>query len=157
MKKILISCLYILFGSLAFGQGGSDIVTVVGLGNRQIEPVYRMTESPKIIDTTIASPVTEYPLLFLQYATSIELDKINPATIKTEPKLLQLYQTYVKLGIGTELMPLGEIYFDSKRDRKFLYGAHAKHLSSFGNFENYAPAQFDRTRVGLYGALNEKR
>lgn len=157
MKKILISCLYILFGSLAFGQGGSDVVTVVGLGNRQIEPAYRMTESPKIIDTTIASPVSEYPLLFLQYATSIELDKINPATIKTEPKLQQIYQTYVKLGVGTELMPLGEIYFDSKRDRKFLYGAHVKHLSSFGNFENYAPAQFDRTKVGLYGALNEKR
>ena len=157
MKKILISSLYILFGSLAFGQGGSDVVTIVGLGNRQVEPAYRMTENPKIIDTTIASPVSEYPLLFLQYSTSIELDKISPATIKTEPKLLQLYQTYVKLGVGTELMPLGEIYFDSKRDRKFLYGAHAQHLSSFGNFENYAPAQFDRTKVGLYGALNEKR
>lgn len=140
-----------------FAYGQSDVINLSGTGNREIEPAYRMTGSPKIIDTTIATPAIEYPLLVLQYSTHIELEKIDPATIKTEAKLSQLYSTYVKLGIGTELMPLGEIYFDSKRTRKFIYGAHLKHLSSFGNFENYAPAQFDRTKFGLYGGLNEKR
>lgn len=140
----------------AFAYGQPDIV-LTGTGNREIEPAYRMTENPKIIDTVISTPAAEYQLLALQYNTSIELDKIDPATIKTDAKLAQLYHTYVKLGIGTEFMPLGEVYFDSKRSRKFLYGAHAKHLSSYGNFENYAPAQFDRTKFGLYGALNEKR
>jgi Tfp pilus assembly protein PilZ len=62
----------------------------------------------------------------------------------------------VKVGIGTELMPLGEVFFDSKRSRKFVYGVHAKHLSSYGNFNDYAPAQFDRTKLGMYGAVNEK-
>lgn len=140
----------------AFAYGQPDII-LTGTGNREIEPAYRMTESPKIIDTTITSPAVEYQLLALQYNTSIQIDKIDAATIKTDAKLAQLYHTYVKLGVGTELMPLGEVYFDSKRSRKFLYGAHVKHLSSFGNFENYAPAQFDRTKLGLYGALNEKR
>lgn len=142
--------------SLAFGQGGVDEVEVVGKGDRQVEPSYRMTESPKIIDTVISTPVIEYPLLVMQFPTKIEIEKISPATIKTEAKLAQLYNTYVKVGIGTELMPLGEIYFDSKRSRKFVYGAHLKHLSSYGNFANYAPAQFDRTKLGLYGALNER-
>lgn len=148
--------IFCLVSSVALGQGGTDIIDISGYGVRKVEPAYRMTESPKIIDTTIATPVVEYPLLVLQYPTTIEIEKIEAATIKTEAKLPQLYNTYVKLGIGNELMPLGEVYFDSKRSRKYLYGVHVKHLSSFGNFANYAPAQFDRTKVGLYGALNEK-
>ncbi len=151
---------YILFSfvgvtSVLFGQGEPDVV-VSATGYRVVEPAYRMTESPKIIDTTIANPVIDFPLLVLQQPTKIEVEPINPATIKTEQKLNQLYNTYVKVGIGTELMPLGEVFFDSKRSRKFVYGVHAKHLSSYGNFNDYAPAQFDRTKVGLYGALNEK-
>jgi hypothetical protein len=153
MKKSIFY-IFCLLSSFSFAQG-PDVV-LQGTGLREIEPAYRMTESPKIIDTTITTPVIEYPLLVLQANTSIEVQKIDPATIKTDTKLAQLYHTYVKLGVGTELMPLGEVYFDSKRSRKFVYGVHAKHLSSYGNFENYAPAQFDRTKVGLYGALNEK-
>lgn len=153
MKRNLFY-IFCLVSSLSFAQGPDVVLT--GTGYREIEPAYRMNESPKIIDTTITTPVVEYPLLVLQYPTSIEVEKIDPATIKTDAKLPQLYHTYVKLGVGTELMPLGEVYFDSKRSRKYLYGIHAKHLSSYGNFENYAPAQFDRTKVGLYGSLNEK-
>jgi hypothetical protein len=136
---------------------GQDIVQLPGVGNRTIEPAYRMTESPRIIDTVISSNVVEYPLMAIQRSTKVEVAPIDPATIKTEALLDQLYHTYVKLGLGTELMPLGEIYFDSKRSRKFVYGAHVKHLSSLGNFEGYPPAQFDRTRVGLYGNLNETK
>lgn len=154
MKKYIL-CSFVGFTSFLFGQGVPDVeITATGL--RQVEPAYRMTESPKIIDTTIANPVIDFPLLVLQQPTKIEVEPINPATIKTEQKLNQLYSTYVKVGIGTELMPLGEVYFDSKRSRKFVYGVHAKHLSSYGNFSDYAPAQFDRTKLGLYGALNEK-
>jgi hypothetical protein len=154
MKKyILFSFVGLSF--ISFGQGEPDVV-LNATGLRQVEPAYRMTESPKIIDTTIANPVIDFPLLVLQQSTKIEVEPINPATIKTEQKLNQLYNTYVKVGIGTELMPLGEVYFDSKRSRKFVYGVHAKHLSSYGNFNDYAPAQFDRTKLGLYGALNEK-
>ncbi len=153
MKNIvLIIGLTVSFFSLAQGP---DVV-LQGTGNREVEPAYRMAENPKIIDTTISNRVVEYPLLVVQMPTSIEVEQIKPATIKSDAKLAQLYNTYVKLGIGTELMPLGEVYFDSKRTRKWLYGAHAKHLSSFGNFDNYAPAQFDRTKLGFYGALNEK-
>ena len=149
-RILLISCLTVL------NTWAQDEVQLIGVGNRTVEPAFRMVESPRIIDTTFVTKVIEYPLLVLQYPPSIQLESITPATIKTEPKLNQLYHSYVKLGIGSELMPLGEVYFDSKRSRKYVYGIHAKHLSSFGNFENYAPAQFDRTRVEANGSLNEK-
>jgi hypothetical protein len=154
--KNYILILFLAAASFSFSQGGSDQIVIVTTVGREVEPAYRMTESPKIIDTVISTPVIEYPLLVLQFNTAITIEKIDPASIKTEAKLAQLYSTYVKLGIGTELMPLGEIYFDSKRSRKFVYGIHAKHLSSYGNFSGYAPAQFDRTKFGLYGAINEK-
>ena len=50
-----------------------------------------------------------------------------------------------------------KLYWNSKRSRKYIYGAHLKHLSSFGNISGYAPAQFDRTKFNLFGGINEKR
>lgn len=132
-------------------------VIIEGTGSREVEKAYRITEVPQIIDTTIPMATVDYPLLQLQFETSTEVNRINPVSIRTKEKLVKLYNTYVKLGIGTELMPLGEIYFDATRSRKFLYGAHLKHLSSFGNLPDRAPSQFDRTRFGLYGAINERK
>jgi len=151
--KRRISIFFTLFALLSFGQGPD--VTVDGTGTRYVEPAYRISETPKIIDTTISAKVVDYPLLVIQHPTTITLQEIEAAKIKTTEKLTQLYSFYAKLGIGSELMPLGELYFDSKRSRKFIYGAHAKHLSSFGNLKDYAPAQFDRSRFGLYGGINE--
>jgi hypothetical protein len=153
MKKI-ITLFVILVSLTVFGQGNDEIV-IVGTAERKVEPAYRITENPSIIDTTISALIMDYPLLVLMYPTSISLDTIDAAKIKTTEKLPQLYSFYAKVGVGSELMPLGEIYFDSKRSRKFMYGAHVKHLSSFGNLKNYAPAQFDRTRLGIYGGVNE--
>lgn len=153
MKKI-ISLLFILGSLTVLGQGNDEIV-IVGTVDRKVEPAYRITENPAIIDTTISAFIMEYPLLVLMYPTTISIDTIDAAKIKTTEKLPQLYNFYAKVGVSTELMPLGEIYFDSKRSRKFIYGAHAKHLSSYGNLKNYAPAQFDRTKLGLYGGINE--
>lgn len=152
-KSILYS--FLAASLTAFGQGSPDIIWN-GTAMREVEPAYRITENPTIIDTSIAAPVIAYPLLVLQYPTSIQVETIHAASIKTEQKLPQLYSSYVKLGIGTTLMPLAEFYFDSKRSRKWLYGAHFKHMSSFGNIPDYAPAQFSNTKLGAYGGINEK-
>lgn len=153
MKRII--CIAgLLMTSMAFGQ---DEININSSGERKVDPAYRIAITPKIIDTTINTAIVNYPLLSLKFETQATLEQIEPAAIKTVEHLDPLYNTYVKLGVGTELMPLGEVYFDSKRSRKFMYGAHLKHLSSFGNISHYAPAQFDRTRFGVYGGINEKR
>lgn len=154
MKQLLIILSICAVSSTAFGQADH---TIFSDGNREVEPAYRIALKPQIVDTVIPTPVVNYPLLPLQYETTTELEKINPANIKTVDKLAKLYSTYIKLGVGTELMPLGEVYFDAKRSRKYIYGAHLKHLSSFGDLPDYAAAQFDRTRLNLYGGINEKR
>ncbi len=151
-KSFLFVCLFLSF--VSWGQG--EIVELWGSGNRQVDPSLRMEQSPKIIDTVMSTPVTTYPLLSLQQPTTIQLEKIEPAVVKLEPKLPQLYHTYVKAGVGSTLMPLGEIYFNGTRSRKYMYGVLVKHLSSFGKIKGYAPAQFDRNSANLFGGINEK-
>lgn len=141
--------------SSLFAQPGG--VTVIVDGNRFVEPADRIALNPRIVDTVIPSPIIEYPLLQLKHETDTEVSMITPASINTRETLTQLYNSYLKLGVGTELMPLGEYYFDSKRSKKFIYGVHVKHLSSFGDISGYAPAQFDRTGVDLYGGINQRR
>ena len=115
--------------------------------NQQVEPASRILEFPKIIDSVKASPVKDYPLLFFQAETKILLDTIEAATVETTEKLDKLYPFYVKAGIGSVIMPLGEIRFGSDQSRNLHYGANITHLSSFGDIKDrnkvlYAPAQY---------------
>ena len=140
--------------SSLFAQSGLEIIVD---GSRFVEPADRIDLNPFIVDTVIPTPIVEYPLLQLKHETDTEVSMITPASINTKETLTQLYNSYLKLGVGTEFMPLGEYYFDSKRSKKFIYGVHVKHLSSFGDISGYAPAQFDRTGVNLYGGINQRR
>ena len=151
-KIILFVCLFFGFNALSQGE---DVI-IITKGKRTVEKAYRIPESPKIIDTIMATPLTNYPLMSLQQKTEIILEKIEPAAVKTEQKLSQLYHSFGKIGIGSTLMPLGEIYFDGTRSRKYTYGVHLKHLSSYGKIKDYAPAQFDRNSGKIFGGINEK-
>lgn len=136
-----------------FAQNTVIVVT----GSREVPKADRIALNPRVVDTVIPTATINYPLLQLKYETKTDVSMITPASIDTKEHLSQLYNSYLKLGIGTEFMPLGEYYFDAKRSKKYMYGVHVKHLSSFGNIKGYAPAQFDRTGVDLYGGINEKR
>ena len=156
--KTLFSFLLIFNLSSFFAQ--PDIFETEGLGNREIEPSYRLVSSPKIIDSIKVSAVKQQPLLQLYSDTKIHLDTIEAATIETTEKIKQLYPFYAKVGIGSTIMPLGELFFNSTRSRSALFGAHVKHLSSFGDVKNrdnvkYAPASFDKTSALVFGKFTK--
>lgn len=156
LARIFFAFLAVTFSAHA----QEDESIIIGNATRKVEPAYRITISPSIIDTTIPMAVVDYPLLPLKHATDAEVNQISPVSIRTIDKLNPLYKMYVKLGVGTDLatngiMPLGEIYFDATRSRKYLYGAHLKHLSSLGDFKDLATSTYDRTRFNLYGGINE--
>jgi len=156
--KYLHTIIAILSCFIVMGQGNrNDEVETTAQSNRAIEKGNRLTAAPKIIDTIVPTVVINYPLLQLRYETNTEIDKINPASIDTKTKLSKLYKTYVKLGIGSTLMPLGEVYYNNTRSRKYVYGLHVKHLSSFGKIKDYAPAQFDKTGGHLFAGIKEKK
>ncbi len=157
--KNVFSILLLAFVGTVSAQTGPDVI-VDAKGNREIEPAFRVTEAPKIIDTVKATKVASYPFLVYQAPTKIFLDTIEAASVETKEKLQQLYPFYVKVGMGSVLMPLGELYFNSTRSRAYNYGLHVKHLSSFGDVKDrnkitYAPAQFDNTDLSLFGKINQ--
>lgn len=55
--------------------------------------------------------------------------KLRPLKTKAEP-LSKLYSGYLKAGFGNYVTPFAEGYFGNKRDKRYNYGIHLKHLSS---------------------------
>lgn len=161
MKVLISTFVFLLTGLQIWAQQGDNNFTLYTITNQQVEPATRILENPKIIDSVKSTAVKDYPLLFFQAETKILLDTIEAATVETSEKLAKLYPFYVKAGIGSVIMPLGEIYYTSDRSRNMVYGAHLKHLSSFGDIKDrskviYAPAQYDRSSANAYFGLNER-
>ena len=148
---------FLVLTQVLLAQTQEEEIIIKYINQRYVEPAQRPDKNPSVIDTVLTNNLTNYPLLVLQQKTSIQLEKIEPATVKMEPKLPQLYHSYAKIGVGSTLMPLGEIYFDGTRSRKYIYGAHLKHLSSYGKISGYAPAQFDRNSLNIFGGINERK
>jgi hypothetical protein len=152
----IILLLLVLNGSFHLNFLSQEVNLEIS-GKREIEPFYRISRQAKLIDTIIPVSEIQYPLLSLKYKTVFGLDTIKTAKIKLVDKMSELKKGYVKIGIGSALMPLFEGYYNSERSRKSLYGIHLKHLSSFGKIKDYAPAQMDRSSVMLYGKLTENK
>ncbi len=140
----------------AFGQTGGD-VNIVTDSDRSIEPAYRIYLRPAMIDTVIGAAAVDYPLLMLKEETSFEVEGIEPANIRHRAQLSQLYNGYAKVGGGSLLRGLGEVYYNSTRSRKFNWGAHAVHYSEWGGISDYAPSQFDNTAIKAFGKVEERR
>jgi hypothetical protein len=161
MKSIYYFLLLIFFVAtpvIAQEEEEEDIVEIVSKVVRTVEPSFRMIETPKIIDTTIPVKTIEYPLLNIKKENIVKVDPILPANIKlSENKLSKLYNGYIRLGIGSPLMPLGELFYNNNRSKKNLYGIELNYLNSLTNLEKTAPSKFDRTFLNAYvGAIQTK-
>ena len=75
MKNNIILILFIVLGYNLYAQ--NDNVTIIYTGNREVEKAYRLTDQPRIIDTVLSLPPTNYPLLSLHYTAPIQLDTIK--------------------------------------------------------------------------------
>lgn len=151
--KTRILVVFSVMTSIVWGQ---DVI-LQGETKREIDKVSRIPTVPVADEAISQQAVQPYPLLSIQQRTSIEVDSIPAANIKLKENLSQLYRTYVKVGFGTEAMPLGEVFFNSLRSRKYVFGLHAKHLSSWGNIKGYERSQFDRTDLKLFGGIIERK
>ena len=159
-KKSLILFCFLSITLLGYSQPPD--VTIDGRGSRVVEPSFRITSLPTIIDSVKPSQVPSYPLLVYQQPTKISLDKIKAAEIETSDKLKQLYPFYAKFGMGSGIMPLGQLVYNSTRSKGYHYGFSLDHISFFGNIKsregvNFAPANYDRTNASIYGKVVDNR
>ena len=124
---------------------------------RSLDPAQRIALKPSMIDTVFAKPETDAELLPIKKEVEIETMPIQAANIKITPTVGKLYPGYAVLGIGNYLMPLGEVYYNETRSKKYHWGIEAKHHSAWaGKIQDFAPPRFDRTDVDLYGKIIQK-
>lgn len=143
-----------LCGATAIAQSDVEISSTA---DRSIEPAFRMRNRPTMIDSLMPSPTVDYPLLVLREETSIVLNPIEAANIRQRQQLSQLYRGYAKVGGGSRLMGMGEVYYNSLRSRKYQWGVHGQHLSEWGQISQYAPSMYDRSSIRTFGHVQERR
>lgn len=142
---------------VSYAQRGGEEVIITTIGNRSVENSQRVASTPKILDTVFPVPNANFPLLAIDYMPSFDLQRIAPATVSLQQKLNQLYPGYAKIGIGSVLMPMADVYYNNTRSRKYNYGGNVQHISSFGPMRDVAPANFDRTAVRGFVSVAEKK
>lgn len=106
-------------------------VQVVKAYKPQTGNAYKISELPKITDTTQTDVRFDYYLLPKRIETEFDVNPIPAATMVGEP-LTELYGNYLKIGMGTKLSPQVEAYVMNKRSQKHAYGAYFQHNSSAG-------------------------
>jgi hypothetical protein len=156
LKYIVLIPLFLIGGSSFAGvdvepEDTTADFTAESIAIRNISPSYRISEKPLIIDTVIPIPDISYPLLSRNMRTEISIAQIDPSKIKIVEKLPKLYPGYVRVGLGNYISPLGEVYYNSMRNRSMSWGVHLNHNSSFGDIKGYAPSTFDNTSGKLFG------
>ncbi len=158
--KYLLTLVILFTTVIGFAQRGTNPdegYVINSDAERPISPSYRISEKPEIIDTVVPIPTINYPLLSRNMRTEISIENIEASKIRIIDKLDKLYPGYVRLGIGNYASPLGELYVNSTRNRRTSYGLHAKHNSSFGTIDGYAPSSFDNSTAHLFGEWHTSR
>jgi hypothetical protein len=149
---VIISTFHSLYSLAQPGDNGSVII-IQGAGLREVSPASRLNSSPTIIDTNITAILQEYPLLSPTYspqASGLKIEELKYS--RKDPNKEKVTPFYAKVGIGSQIMPLGEIYFNSIGKSNWQYGVFGKHISSFQKMKDFAPSYFDRTQSGAFAS-----
>jgi hypothetical protein len=156
---IFLGFVFLTFG--VFAQPpveNGDYIIIQGSGLRKVDPAYRINSTPTVVDTNMAATLPEFPLLSPFYLASASINPIKEIPYNGRGARREILTPfYAKVGIGSSIMPLGELYFNSIGKNDWQYGIYAKHISNFGRLKEYAPSQFDRTNAGAFGAYYAKK
>lgn len=94
-----------------------------------ISDAYKITHLPKITDTVKTVPEINYFLHTKPLSVGYTIEPIKPAKMVGEP-LSRLYNSYVKVGLGTKVIPMIEGYVNNKRSKDYAIGAYYKFENS---------------------------
>jgi len=155
MKAICkIAFILILGVGCAFAQSNDtlklDPVYISKDYNPTISDAFKINENPGFVETKVETPKLNYPILKKQILTTFTVEPIEPAKMKRE-KLPKLYKSYVKIGLGSNLTTLADIYYNNTRSRKHSYGIQASHFGSQGQIKDAGFSGFSNNSIDIYG------
>jgi len=134
MKKILYTILA-LTPAIAFAQTQEKTLNKQVEVTRSYEPTIndasKLNIMPKITDTLKMAPSFKYSIFSKPLDSYFPVKTITAAKLVDEPKT-DLYNFFIRGGIGNYFTSLFDIYYNSPRSEDYSYGAYFNHRSSTG-------------------------
>ena len=128
----------------------NEQVLVVGGYEPTLKDAVKIEINPSLIDTGIIKYPVQYRISSRKLTTEFVPEKLKPARIVGEPISL-LYRNYLKLGVGSHLMPYAEYYHSNTRSKNAQYGVYVNHLSSWLSIPEYDNTSYANTEVQIFG------
>jgi len=149
---ILVLVFFVAGTTKIMAQEGMNFeeIRVIAPYEPTISDAFKILHNPAIPDTIIPARNLEFNILPKLHSTHFDVDPLNPARMKGEP-LTKLYRGFVKGGLGTGIMPYGELFFSNLRSNNIVYQARAKHLSSGSNIGGFGNSAFSDNLIEING------
>ncbi len=156
MKHILSTALLICaatgFSQDTINPALTQEVVTFGSRDLKLKDAFRIASYPTLYDTIMDKAEVKYNVLPSFVPTKYQVSAIPAARLKVSEPLNKLYHSYAKLGFGTYVTPMAELYFNGLRSRKGSFGFYGKHLSSNGGLNDYlSEGAFSDNQVGFWG------
>jgi hypothetical protein len=152
IKKTIILLLLAFISVNTYAQldDNRNEVTVVAAYEPTISDALKINFSPVVKDSVFEKPQMKYGIQSVKIPTSFQIEPIKPAKIVGEP-ITKLYNNLLKLGMGTYTTPYAEFFSNSLRSKKYAWGIHARHLSSFGSIKEYGNSDYANNELNVNG------
>jgi hypothetical protein len=129
-------------------------IVVVKPYEPSLSDAFKINVLPRVSDSISIRPDFNYSIEPRKFETAFHVRPISPAKLVGAP-LKKLYKSYLKIGIGNYMIPLGEIRINSLRSKKSQWGLSLRHYSINGkirldNDEKVSPGYFENSG-NLYG------
>ncbi|HNY53324.1 MAG TPA: hypothetical protein PK727_07640 [Bacteroidales bacterium] len=128
---VLILSLIICVPLRAQEQDLKREVTLYNPYKPSLSDARKLSFLPDINDTASVNPVFSYDVNSEAFNPTHSISPIKSASLLSDP-LPKLYKSYVRLGLGNNSTPLGELSISNHRSKKGAAGIYAKHYSSNG-------------------------
>ncbi len=124
-------------------------IVVVKPYEPSLSDAFKINVLPRVSDSISIRPDFNYSIEPRKFETAFHVRPISPAKLVGAP-LKKLYKSYLKIGIGNYLIPLGEIRINSLRSKNSQWGLSLRHYSINGkirldNDEKVSPGYFENS------------
>jgi len=106
-------------------------IVVVKPYQPSLSDAFKVNVLPAVSDSISIRPDFDYTIEPRKYETGFQVNPIKPANLVGAP-LKKLYKSYLRLGFGNYLVPLGELHVNSLRSRENQWGIALRHYSING-------------------------
>ena len=156
-RNILMAALLLMCVNSGGIQAQEEInkeIVVVKPYEPSLSDAFKINVLPTVSDSISIRPDFNYTIEPKKFQTDFHVRPISPAKL-VDASLQKLYKSYLKIGIGNYLVPLGELRINSTRLKKGQWGLALRHYSINGKIkldnEQKVPPGYFENSGSLYG------